>query len=180
MYKHLSSSNFDDVGRFHRKFGLPSVSHEGVGPRNPDPEVIKFRVDFMQEELNEYAEAIAEGDDAKAFDALLDLVYVAEGTAHFHGFPWQEGWDEVQKANMAKVRAQADGSDSARNSSWDVVKPLGWQPPDMDRILFDRGWFAEVGEGAGVEDFERNFDTLTGFTASSAGMPEEIHVEVEG
>lgn len=136
-------SNFDDVGDFHEKFGLDNVTHHGAGPRFPigehneadAAELLRFRVRFLREELQEFEDALATRDPAKAFDALLDLTYVAMGTAHLLGFPWQEGWDEVQRANMAKVRAKPDGSDSVRNSKWDVVKPSGWTPPNIARVL---------------------------------------------
>jgi predicted HAD superfamily Cof-like phosphohydrolase len=73
-------------------------------------------------------------------DALIDLVYVAMGTAHLLGLPWEALWNEVQIANMRKVRAAADASDSKRGSAFDVVKPPGWQPPNIKRILENYGW----------------------------------------
>lgn len=128
-------SNFDDVGDFHEKFGLDNVTHRGSGPRLVPLDLMDFRIKFLHEELKEFEDAYAEGNVAKMFDALLDLAYVTFGTAHLMGFPWQRGWDEVQRANMSKVRAQADGSDSRRDSSWDVVKPYGWEPPDIEGVL---------------------------------------------
>ena len=127
-------SNFDDVGWFHKKFDLP-VS-QGV-PREVSEDLLKFRTKFMQEELDEFATATTAADQ---FDALLDLVYVAMGTAHMMGFPWEAGWARVQQANMAKVRASADASDSKRGSSWDVVKPAGWRAPDITGLLDSLGW----------------------------------------
>lgn len=133
---------FANVGAFHEKFGLP---HYNVidKPQALDAETQKFRSEFLQEELSEYEGAVnalalvSEEDEyrevllAAAFDALIDLVYVALGTAHLHGFPFDEGWFRVQEANMAKVRAQPDGSDSKRGSSLDVVKPDGWKAPNL-------------------------------------------------
>lgn len=133
------TSNFTDVGDFHRKFNLPASS-SGAGPHPIDPEVLQFRIRFLEEELEEFKQASEQGDPVEQFDALLDLVYVAMGTAHLLGFPWQDGWDEVQRSNMAKVRAASDGSDSKRGSSWDVVKPAGWMPPNLKAILEGAGW----------------------------------------
>lgn len=136
----MSNNNFRDVGDFHAKFGLHSVTDRGPYQMPIDPDLLDFRVKFMQEELDEYKEGMAEGDHAKMFDALLDLAYVVLGTAHLSGYPWQEGWNLVQEANMAKVRAAPDGSDSKRGSSFDVVKPPGWMPPDIEMLLMDHGW----------------------------------------
>ena len=139
-------SDHEDVGAFHERHGLPTsggqAEHRMLGP-----EELAFRVKFLREELQEYEEACAAGDPAGAFDALLDLCYVAHGTAHLHGFPWARGWDLVQAANMAKVRcgidhAWADGCcgepewrHSKRGSALDVVKPPSWRPPDVAALL---------------------------------------------
>lgn len=159
-----ATTNFDDVGTFHTKFGLPSVTSEGAFPRKIPRDLIKFRIKFLLEELVEYASAVGavfevddQGrigvgftsderdltiDEVTAFDSLLDLVVVAMGTAHLHGYPWQSGWEAVQSANMAKVRAKPDGSNSKRASGWDIVKPEGWKPPDNTiRLLLIRQGF---------------------------------------
>lgn len=157
MYKRSENlSNFDDVGEFHQKFGLRSVSHDPYGPDEllrdypKFEELMTFRVKFLMEELMEFIEGMDASydpvtgeltfhtehrDHAQMFDSLLDLVYVAMGTAHLLGYPWQLGWRRVQDANMAKVRAQKDGSDSKRGSSFDVVKPEGWTAPDIAGLL---------------------------------------------
>lgn len=164
MYERpLPKDNFDDVGEFHHKFGLHSVTHLGSGPTEVPSDLLEFRIKFMIEELTEFMDATGfyidddgevarcstpEIDDAQAFDALLDLVYVAMGTAHFMGYPWQHGWRRVQAANISKVRAQSDGSDSKRGSSFDVVKPPGWRAPNIAEVLRGHGWNIEVKENA--------------------------------
>lgn len=147
-------SNINDVGAFHEKFGLPRVgrycslcdqTHDfdpavQPGPREVPDELLDFRGKFLDEELAEFYKGMADEDIAQMADALVDLVYVAMGTAHLLGLPWEELWDDVQRANMAKVRAASDGSDSKRGSAWDVVKPEGWVPPDTWRVLERHGW----------------------------------------
>lgn len=141
-----------DVEVFHKKFGL---TYSGR-PRVLHPELSEFRRKFMQEELIEYTEAAAlaeywlhvqnknQGiiDDAtaercareiphyleKQLDALVDLVYVAIGTAEYHGFNFREAWRRVHVANMKKERAQR-ASDSKRGTTYDVIKPPGWEAP---------------------------------------------------
>lgn len=130
---HMWGSNFDDVGTFHRRFGLPS-SVEVMSPHLLDYDVQEFRKNFMQEELDEFTDACNNGDLAGAADALIDLVYVAMGTAHLMHLPWQALWDEVQRANMEKVRAP-DAESSKRHHHFDVIKPEGWQAPDIAGVL---------------------------------------------
>ncbi len=127
-------SNYEDVAAFHAKFGL-----EYTGPsRLLDDETAAFRVKFLEEELTEYINAVADKDIVGAADALVDLVYVAMGTSLLHGFPWQPLWEEVQRANLSKVRA-SHKSESKRGSSLDVVKPEGWKAPDIEGVLARHG-----------------------------------------
>jgi predicted HAD superfamily Cof-like phosphohydrolase len=166
-----SPSHFYDVSEFHRKFGLPDYFTNGEPPKLiEDLNLQEFRINFMEEELREYQEAVAAGDLPKAADALVDLVYVVLGTAHFHNLPWQSLWDAVQRANMAKERCEIGHSfvppqgglsapdkacyhldedgycgasrekHSLRGNVNDVIKPKGWQPPDMDAVLQKFGW----------------------------------------
>lgn len=117
------------VKEFNEKFGLP------IGDRDAlmkDPQVQNYRTGFLQEELNELVLAFAQGNKVDAFDALLDLVYVAQGTALFmgiSGMQWDAGMRAVHAANMAKERA-GKASDSKRGATLDVVKPAGWAGPE--------------------------------------------------
>lgn len=128
----MSDSNYVDVILFHIKYDHTTL----VGPNDTfdDPARMGFREKFLAEELDEFREGLDEHDMIKVADALVDLVYVAMGTAYGLGLPWQELWEEVQKANMRKVRAK-NASESKRGSAADVIKPEGWQPPDIAGVL---------------------------------------------
>lgn len=132
------TTNFEDVGDFHRKFDLRASDVE-PGPVDFSRALIDFRIGFLQEELDEFKEAVDDRDQVGMFDALLDLVYVAMGTAHLLGYPWQEGWDEVHRANMTKLRATA-AEQSMRNSTLDVVKGPDFVPPDIAGVLERAGF----------------------------------------
>jgi predicted HAD superfamily Cof-like phosphohydrolase len=124
-------SDFDSVGRFHTKFGLPTAT-PGSPPRIVDDSTFLFRYQFLQEELQELLSSHRAGDVAGVADALVDLVYVALGTAHMYGIPFDDVFAEVQRANMSKERASgACDYRSKRGSNLDVVKPEGWIPPDV-------------------------------------------------
>jgi predicted HAD superfamily Cof-like phosphohydrolase len=127
-------SDNKDVLAFQQKFDIPMAS----APAFLDSKATQFRVDFMQEELDEFKEAVNAQDLAKAADALVDLAYVVHGTALMMGLPWEQLWAEVQRANMAKVRA-TDLSQSKRQSTLDVVKPPGWLAPCHQATLLAAG-----------------------------------------
>ena len=124
------------VQAFHERFKLP----EGVDDvLSEDTEMQDFRLKFLQEELNELRESFEKCDRVGAFDALLDLVYVAQGTALMMGVSpeqWYAGMDAVQQANMTKIRVQS-ADESKRGSKWDVRKPKDFVGPEdtLRRIL---------------------------------------------
>jgi predicted HAD superfamily Cof-like phosphohydrolase len=127
-------SDFDSVGEFHRKFGL-RVCGDGP-PLIVDDDTFLFRYQFLHEELHELLQAHRDRDLSAVADALVDLVYVAHGTAHMYGLPFDEVFKEVQRANMTKERAVGSGDGrSKRGSALDVVKPEGWTPPDVEGVL---------------------------------------------
>ena len=141
-----------DIEAFHQKFGLEYTGK----PRMLEPDLFGFRLGFLHEELKEYNEEQAgliealTADDGKPdhrrialglhqqLDALVDLVYVALGTAYLQFGPdvFHEAWKRVQTANMAKVRAES-ADQSKRGSTFDVVKPQGWTPPDHHDLVKD-------------------------------------------
>lgn len=61
---------------------------------------------------------------------LWNIVNECYSIAARTALPWGECWDAVQQANMAKVRAASDGSNSKRSSPFDVIKPTGWVSPE--------------------------------------------------
>jgi len=159
-------TNYEDVGEFHHKFDLPSSHYGNVRPQMVSNDLMLFRIHFLEEELQELKDAVGyettavyaddtivkvvssvsnDWDLAEVFDALLDITYVAMGTSHLFGFPWEEGWDEVQRANITKVRA-ARQEDSKRGSIWDVVKPPGWVAPNVGGVLENYGWTLAVAD----------------------------------
>lgn len=135
-----------DIEEFHRKFDL---FYDGK-PRLLPAELAEFRQRFLQEEKDEYVQhsvaaelSLQDHDEAEItyqlahmLDGLVDLVYVAIGTAHLHGFDFREAWRRVHAANMAKVRAQ-HAEDSKRGTTLDVVKPEGWLPPRHEDLVED-------------------------------------------
>lgn len=139
----MSQDLFKDVGDFHAKFTLL----QATAPSLLTQRKLQERIEFMQEELDEFIMACAinpttwepdkerDQDLPGQADALVDLVYVALGTAQMLGLPWQELWNDVQRANMAKVRGTTH-----RGHAVDVTKPQGWVGPQGAAILQRHGF----------------------------------------
>ena len=107
-----------DVDAFLAKF---SLKYDGL-PRSLDIATRDERIRHMQEELNEYSEA---ENVAEEFDALIDLIYLAIGTARMQGLDLEAGWDRVHQANMRKVK------DDSTEYKAGIKKPEGWKKPDL-------------------------------------------------
>ena len=122
----------DDIDRFHKKFGFEKNTKVGI-PNNP--ELINFRTSFLMEELSEYTNAIVKKDSAAALDALVDIVYIALGTAWLFNLPFDKAWKEIQAANMKKVRAK--DTTGKRGTKFDVIKPKDFKEPNIRRIIED-------------------------------------------
>jgi predicted HAD superfamily Cof-like phosphohydrolase len=139
-----------DIVEFHEKYGL---EYTGV-TRSLEMGLSEFRSNFMMEEVKEYelAQYLAYQETTKSdnyrnpdayqlhladlLDALVDLTYVTLGTAYLHGFEevFSKAWKKVHEANMAKVRAESE-EESKRGSTYDVVKPAGWEAPDHSLLV---------------------------------------------
>jgi predicted HAD superfamily Cof-like phosphohydrolase len=119
-----------DIDQFHKKFKFEKNLKVGIPDDN---ELVNFRTSFLMEELAEYTQAITKKDAAGALDALVDIVYIALGTAWLFNLPFEKAWNEVQKANMKKIRTKSKSK--KRGTSFDVVKPKGWTPPDIEQII---------------------------------------------
>ena len=85
----------------------------------------KFRLQCMQEELNEYHEAVSDVSEA---DALVDLIVFAIGTMVVNEWPLDPIFDAVMSANEAKVVGV-----TKRGTPADLTKPPGWCGPE-DKI----------------------------------------------
>ncbi|MBU6231512.1 nucleoside triphosphate pyrophosphohydrolase family protein [Patescibacteria group bacterium] len=145
----MSRDQYKDVRECHEHFGLVL---NGPRPRRLSKRKMLERIQFLQEELDELVTATglkgkgSAQDFAGQADALVDLVYVALGTAAMMGLPWGALWDDVHRANMSKVRGITH-----RGHKVDLAKPAGWVGPHTDEILTLAGYDAEEGE---VDDDE--------------------------
>tara|TARA_B100000902_G_scaffold333076_1_gene331384 strand:+ start:3597 stop:3998 length:402 start_codon:yes stop_codon:yes gene_type:complete len=97
---------------------------------NPEKlrDFLEFRVDFLQEELDETSAALVSMDSEEIVDGLIDLCVVAIGTLDAFGVDPYKAWDEVLYANMRKNV----GVKSTRPNPLgvpDLVKPDDWEAP---------------------------------------------------
>lgn len=120
-----------DIADMHHKFGVNPVI------RNLDKDklrtFLKFRIDFLQEELDEMRDALDNPEFTKdradeTVDALIDLCVVAIGTLDAFDVDSHEAWARVHQANMAK-NAGVNPTRPNPLGLPDLIKPAGWTAP---------------------------------------------------
>lgn len=121
-------SDFEMVSKFMTTFGHEIPEH----PRMLDHTTQALRFHLINEELQEYRDAVATGDMVEAFDALLDLIYVVQGAGLAHGFPMDLGMAEVQRSNMSKL---GEDGKPLYGEYGRVEKGPTYSPPDLQPIL---------------------------------------------
>lgn len=114
------------VAEFHEQF---QIDYKGP-PRLLPVGLATDRVNFMNEELDEYYKAYVHGNLEGMLDALVDLVYVAVGTAHLHGLDFDEAFRRVHLANKRKAR-----DTKLMNGKEGIIKPEGWEPPFLTDLV---------------------------------------------
>jgi predicted HAD superfamily Cof-like phosphohydrolase len=124
----MTTDVFKDVLDFTKAFGLP----ENDKPKIIDTDIRELRINLLMEEVDEYLTGEQTDDIVEIADALIDLIYIAVGTAITYGIPFEKVWNEVHRSNMAKL---GPNGEVLRREDGKVKKPEGWQPPNIRSIL---------------------------------------------
>lgn len=90
----------DDMYEMHKHFNI----HEKVEQFSKEDwkRFLKFRLDFLQEELNEGYKALEEENAEEFIDFLVDLTVVTVGTAALLEFNFDYSWNNVLASNLSK------------------------------------------------------------------------------
>jgi len=120
-------SKTEDVQEFHELFGIPIGTTDLQELDRAD-----MRFSLITEEVEELEVAMEDEDAEEILDALVDICYVAMGFAVEMGYDFDEAWDRVHAANMAKLGP--DGKPIYREDG-KVLKPDYWEPPLLDDLV---------------------------------------------
>lgn len=103
-------------------------------PNVKDEELNDLRLKLLEEEIKELREALEEGDEVEALDALTDIQYILDGTYLTLGF-WavkREAFKEVHKSNMSKK--DEDGMPIKRDDG-KILKGPNFEPPELQKYV---------------------------------------------
>lgn len=91
-------------------------------------------LDLIDEEHNkELKEAVANEDTVEVLDALIDILVVTIGAINSIGADAEGAWNEVMRTNFAKVDPET--GKVRRREDGKVLKPEGWEPPQLAQFL---------------------------------------------
>ena len=121
-------TNFEKVGLFMKTFGqevktTPSLSSEKIN---------NLRISLINEELEEFEEAIKNNDLKEVADALTDILYVTYGAGHAFGINLDKCFNEVQRSNMSKL---GENGKPIYNDAGKVMKGPKYFKPDLSKFL---------------------------------------------
>ncbi len=121
-------TNFEKVGLFMKTFGQEIKTEPGLSSEK----INNLRISLINEELEEFKEAVKNNDLKEAVDALTDILYVTYGAGHAFGVNLDKCFDEVQQSNMSKL-----GNDGKPiyNEAGKVMKGPRYFKPDLRKFL---------------------------------------------
>ena len=121
-------TNFEKVGLFMTTFGQEVKKKPGLS----SDKINTLRINLIEEELNEFKEAIAKKDLKEVADALTDILYVTYGAGHAFGINLDACFEEVQNSNMSKL-----GNDGKPiyNDQGKVMKGPNYFKPDLSKFI---------------------------------------------
>lgn len=114
-----------DINKMHKKYGVHKWMEHNPGLRR---DYLNFRINFIQEELNELRHAELNRNNEEIVDALIDICVVAIGTLDAFGIDAYQAWDEVWNANMKKYVGKKAERPNPMGLP-DLAKPDDWVPP---------------------------------------------------
>lgn len=97
-------------------------------------ERVALRMSLLREEVDELEEALLNGDPVETLDAIVDIHYIANGTAQeagvVHLLP--DGWDLVHSNNMTKLD---ENGKVVKNEQGKIIKPSNYKAVDLKPLF---------------------------------------------
>ena len=121
-------TNFEKVGLFMSTFGQDIKKKASLS----SDKINDLRINLIEEELNEFKDAVSKKDLKEVADALTDILYVTYGAGHAFGINLDECFEEVQKSNMSKL---GDDGNPIYNEQGKVMKGPKYSKPDLKKFL---------------------------------------------
>lgn len=96
-------TNFKKVLEFNKAFGVKTNTQIQHGIFDKDPKLVKYRLELIEEEVQEFKQAIQDKNMTEILDSIGDSLYVILGAATAFGFDADKVFDLVHISNMSKL-----------------------------------------------------------------------------
>jgi len=120
-------TNFEKVRLFMKTFGQEVKTNPSLSTNK----INDLRISLINEELDEFKEAIKNDNIKEVADALTDILYVTYGAGHAFGIDLDKCFEEVQRSNMSKLGK--DGK-PIYNEHGKVMKGPDYFKPDLTKF----------------------------------------------
>ena len=133
----MSTNWFKDMQDMHKKYGVDEwMKNEKETNFFPQDytrlnNYMQFRLNMLQEELDETQNAFVNKDAEEVVDGIIDLCVFAIGTLEVFGVDANKAWDQVYKANMNKEVGIKESRPNPLGLP-DLVKPKDWKGPSHE------------------------------------------------
>ena len=121
-------TNFEKVRLFMKTFGQEVKTNPSLSTNK----INDLRISLINEELDEFREAIKNDNIKEVADALTDILYVTYGAGHAFGIDLDKCFQEVQNSNMSKLGK--DGK-PIYNDKGKVMKGPNYFKPNLKRFI---------------------------------------------
>lgn len=118
----------EDIREFQLK--IAETAEGTLFARKDSKEQKELRMKLLREEVDELEHALEYSDSIETLDAIVDILYIALGTAQEAGVldKLEEAWKLVHENNLTKL--DSDGK-VHKNEFGKVIKPKGYKPVDL-------------------------------------------------
>jgi predicted HAD superfamily Cof-like phosphohydrolase len=120
----------NDIKEMHNKFQVTEFINNNSDNKLLLQKFLKFRLDFIKEELDETFDAYFNRDDVEVLDGLIDILVVTLGTLDVFKCDTPKAWENIHNSNMSKT----PGVNLTRPNNFslpDMVKGKDFKKPDI-------------------------------------------------
>ena len=98
-----------------------------------ESELSKLYRKLIEEEYEEFQEAIQQKDNTEVLDACFDQIWVILGYMYSRGWDVDASWNEGAKSNLSKIDSET--GKVLKRSDGKIQKPEGWKPPNFHQFV---------------------------------------------
>lgn len=94
---------------------------------------INLYLSLIEEEHNEFLQAVSDKNDTEQLDACMDMIWVILGYCYMKQFDVAGAWNEVTQSNLSKIDSTT--GKVVKREDGKVLKPEGWQQPNFGKYV---------------------------------------------